>query len=333
MDNSVHTDSNRTFTCIIPTLPNDYADVHERLYSVLDMLPVSRIVFTGPEDLEAMIRENTGRSDIAERVEFINENDILPFSNVKKAYNTRLSEISAEFGKPDRASRSGWYYQQFLKMEYHRLCDDEYYMCWDADTIPLRKTEMFSPAGIPYLDTKQEFQQSYFETLYNLFGINKLIKQSFICEHMLFRTEYMSEMIAEIMSLPIKGDTFYEKIFSSVNRPFNGFSEFETYGSWVALRHPDAYRLRSWKSLRNAGFMIRRKDITDDDIRWLATGFDAVSFERYQEPEPILTELFRNPVYREKLPADIFYRELLEMGLFGEYRDDGIISDGNICPI
>ena len=71
--------------------------------------------------------------------------------------------------------------------------------------------------------------------------------------------------------------------------------------------------------------MINRNDLTDDDIRWLATGFYAVSFERYQETEPLLNTLFKNPAYRRKLTADVFYTTLLKEGLFGEYQNGGII--------
>ena len=41
-------------------------------------------------------------------------------------------------------SRPGWYYQQFLKMAFSNWSKSRYYMAWDADTIPLRKKEMFN---------------------------------------------------------------------------------------------------------------------------------------------------------------------------------------------
>ena len=218
-------------------------------------------------------------------------------------------------------------------MEYSKICDSEYYLSWDADTIPLKHIDMFHPSGIPYLDIKPEYMHSYFDTIGNLFGFCKVIQKSFISEHMLFSKILMTEMIDEIMAVPLQGDTYYEKIFNAIDQPYNGFSEFETYGTWIAVRHMDSYRLRDWRSLRNTNFMIDRNDLTEDDLKWLATGFDAASFERYQETEPELTKLFRNPSYRSKLTADIFYKELLDMGVFGNYRDGGLIVDGNIIPV
>ena len=79
--------------------------------------------------------------------------------------------------------------------------------------------------------------------------------------------------------------------------------------------------------------MINRNDLTDDDIRWLTTGFYAASFERYQETEPLLNTLFKNPEYRRNLTADVFYNALLKEGLFGEYQNGGIIYEDGISPI
>ncbi len=324
---------NRTFPCIIPTLVNDYQEVRQHLYMLFDMLSINKLIFIGPEELRQHVAADAAQRDMKERIFFLNENELLDFDEIKKSYYERLRLIESQSGPHDRISRTGWYYQQFLKMVYSRICDDEYYLSWDADTIPLRPIEMFNSSGIPFLDIKYEYMHSYFDTINNLFGFGKVIKKSFISEHMLFNKQLMTEMIDEILSLPLSGNTFYDKIFSAITHPINGFSEFETYGSWVAQKHPSAYQLRDWKSIRNTNFMISRNELTEDDLKWLATGFDAAGFERYQETEPELKTLFRNPLYREKLPADVFYKELLEMGLFGEYRDGGLIKGDNIFPV
>lgn len=321
------------FSCIIPTLADDYNDISQHLYLLLDMLPIKKLVFIGSEELESAIYNGSSETGNKSRIDFINENELLSFADIKHAYENRLSEIASINGTPKRFSRTGWYYQQFLKMEYWKLCTDDYYLCWDADTIPLHKIEMFHSIGKPFLDTKSEYTHSYFETIKNLWGFDKAIEQSFISEHMLFNKLLMKEMIEEIESMPLSGSTYYEKIFSAVTDPFKGFSEFETYGTWIANKYPNEYRLRQWKSIRNTNFMINRTELTDDDLNWLATGFDAASFERYQETYPELTELFRNKRYREKLTADLFYNELLESGVFGEYKNGGIMVDGDLMPI
>ncbi len=323
---------NRKFSCIIPTLASDYRDTNAHLFMMFDKLPISRLIFIGPNELGKEVMNDATEHDMTDRIEYINENDILSFDAVKQSYYIRLNEIDAQYGKPEKIARTGWYYQQFLKLEFYKICPDEYYLCWDADTIPLKNIEMLNPSGTPYFDIRSEHVNSYFDTIKNLFGFDKAIKQSFVSEHMLFSKYLVEEMLEDILSSSLKGNTFYEKIFSAIRQPFQGFSEFETYGSWVAQKHPLAYRLRDWKSIRNTSFLINRNDLTDDDLNWLATGFDAASFERYQQTQPELTELFRNPRYRSRLTADIFYKELLETGIFGEYRDGGLLDGDNLYP-
>lgn len=321
------------FPCIIPILTKDYQEIRQHLYMLLEMLPVNRLIFIGSNELKDLVYEDTEHGELQGKVDFLSENDILSFVDVKRAYDHRLAEIETHYGKPGKISRSGWYYQQFIKMEYCNHCDYEYYLCWDADTIPLHSIEMFGQNGEPYLDIKTEYRPSYFTTLHNLLGLNKVIEKSFISEHMLFKKNLMSELIEEIMSAPLFGNTFYEKIFSAIEQPFNGFSEFETYGTWIANKHSDEYRLRYWRSLRNANFLVDRNNLTKEDLEWLATGFDAASFERYQETQTVLTEIFRNPRYREKLTADVFYRELLEAGVFGDYENGGLRTGEVIAPV
>lgn len=71
-------------------------------------------------------------------------------------------------------------------MEYSRICEDEYYMSWDGDTVPCKKVEMFNDAGVPYLNLKHEYNELYFNIMGKLIsGLKKFIEPSFISEHML----------------------------------------------------------------------------------------------------------------------------------------------------
>ena len=188
---------------------------------------------------------------------------------------------------------------------------------------------MINLEGKPFFDVKPELQKEYFQTINNLFGVGKMIEYSFVSEHMLFDRNLVCEMINEISEKASDHPVpYYEVIFDNINDLKLGFSEFETYGTWVAIRYPDKYRIRKWKSFRNAGFFIGREELTDDDREWLSGSYDAVSFERYQEKEPMLNELFHTPKYRLKLSAERFYLELLDMGIFGDYAD-GKIKNGD----
>ena len=96
--------------------------------------------------------------------------------------------------------RAGWYLQQFLKMSYSFICEDAYYLIWDADTIPVREIQMFDEDGVPFFDVKEEYHRPYFTTLNKIFNnrIKKSNPYSYISDHIVIKTEYMRNLILEI---------------------------------------------------------------------------------------------------------------------------------------
>lgn len=314
------------YPCIMPSIPEDYIRARASMSYLFDFLPIDRIIFIGPDSLKSLIENDKKFFPI----DFLDESELLPLKTVKKIYDPLLSSTSLK-----SISSVNWYYQQFLKMAYSKICESEYYLCWDSDTIPMRKIDMFSAAGKPYFDIKPEYNSSYFITLQRLFGYNKVIEGSFISEHMLFKTDFMLELINEIEKLDFDGKFFYEKILSAIGSDNLklGFSEFETFGTFVAMRHQSDYMLRHWKSFRNTNFFIDRSQLIKEDIDWLSKDYDAATFEKYHETENSLTELFRNPYYREKLSPKQFYTAILESGIMGEYVDGKIKIGDNFFPV
>ena len=319
------------FPCIMPTVKDDYLRGRAFYNRLFDTLPIRKLIFICPNDAkEVLMKDISSGLYNDNKVEFLSEQDLLPIDTIRPIYDELLSKSHCPM-----PSTIFWYYQQFLKMSYAKVCQSEYYLSWDSDTIPLHKIEMISPEGLPYFDIKSECQKEYFVTIERLFGFSKIIEKSFISEHMLFNKEYMMEIIKEIEATDFAGSNFAEKILFALGSDNIklGFSEFETFGTWVGMNHPSAYKLRNWKSIRNTSFFTDISDITQDDLDWLATSYDAATFEKYQETEPALTDLFRNPRYREKLTAEQFYISILESGAMGEYNANGtVLIDGFVAP-
>ena len=327
-DNS---ESKVLYPCIIPTIVPDYLRSHSFFLTFFKLLPISKIVFIGPESLREYVEKDSAENVFGNNIiEFVAECSLVPFAPVKTIYDELVSQNLSQ-----NPSSVNWYYQQFLKMAYSRVCPEEYYLCWDSDTLPIREINMFSESGKPYFDVKFELQNSYFVTINRLFGFSKIIEKSFISEHMLFNCELMKEMLDEIEKTNFKGSQFYEKIMSAVGADnlFVGFSEFETFGTWVAMKHQSKYMLRFWKSFRNLNFFVDISDLTQEDIDWLAISYDAATFEKYQETEEILTKLFRDPRYREKLTPEQFYISILESGAMGEYKDGKFKYGNGYAPV
>ena len=311
---------NDRYELIIPTTTEDFIRTRRDLGAFFELLPISEIIFIGSEGLEKYVVEEKNSYPEPERIKYLNENDLIPFDSVYSAMKACVSEAGYTMNEN---SRPGWYYQQFLKMAFSERAEGEYYMSWDADTVPIRKIEMFNKEGNPFFDIKPEYMPGYFVTIKKLFGIDKQIEKSFVSEHMLFNTGYMKELISEIEGLELAGKSFFEKIFygMGIDNMKRGFSEFETFGSWMLSRHSEKYALRDWSSMRLGGYFLESSKLSEQDIEWLSRDFDAITFEGYTEVVPELSEAFYNEDYRKRYSAKQFYTMLLENGFLGEYEN------------
>ena len=86
----------------------------------------------------------------------------------------------------------------------------------------------------------------------------------------------------------IIGNTWYEKIINCIDikdLPRSGFSEFETYGTFVKEYYKQIYHIRRWKSIRlrkgnNILQHFNSSIITDNDIKSFSKIYNAISFEK-----------------------------------------------------
>lgn len=291
------------YDALIVVTAKDYERVQKQYHMLAAYLPARRIFFVGNQEVAALVK-NAG---LGEKVGFLDENEILPFDAVHGVMKEALAGILN--GQELPRGITGWYYQQFLKMQYSRNCEDAYYLVWDGDTIPCGFFSMFHErTGKPYLDLKGEYHEEYFVTLSKLFpGMRKCIEKSFISEHMLMNREIMEQMLQDIENNDkLSGNTYWEKIIHAIsptNLQSNSFSEFETYGTYVAVRYPEAYRLRDWHSFRYGGVFFSPDTIGDSDYAWLAKDFFAISFEKGDSVREDQKNLFDNKKYQEKLSA------------------------------
>lgn len=198
-----------------------------------------------------------------------------------------LKQVFSVLGRTKMGT--GWYFQQFLKMAFAltEFCDTDFYLSWDADTIPLRKIDFFNEVGKPYFTMKTEHHDPYFVAIERILGITNTNRRSYIAENMMFNKTIMKELINRIQSNSrIEGNTWYEKILYAIEpesiSPM-GFSEFETYGNYCFNYHPDFYQERTLPSLR-AGGLIQGRFVSDKILKQLSFDQATASFEIYDCP-------------------------------------------------
>lgn len=187
--------------------------------------------------------------------------------------------------------RFGWYYQQFLKMNFARSeYAKKHYLIWDSDTIPLHKLNLLEGDQMVFTP-KTEHHKSYFEAIERMFGYGKMVPYSFIAEHMIVDTAIMKEIVTQIESLDIAGDSWTEKaIHATTPDNPNAFSEFETYGTYCYVNYPNRYKTRELRTYRGAGEKYSRL-ISDWYLARLAKKYDTISLEDWSETRRMIPRM------------------------------------------
>ena len=257
------------YEMIMPISVDDYDYAKINVHFIKRFINPNTIVIIARDCLKKKIIEDFGADNI---IKFINEDELfqgMSFDKIK----TILSKRGAE-------NRTGWYFQQFLKMAYSYKCDCEYYLSWDTDTIPIKKIEMFSGFQ-PIFDIKYEYHEPYFNTMNKLLGLNKTIKKSYISEHLMFNKNIMRELIEKIDC--ISDESWYENILNCISEKdiaHSGFSEFETYGTYVETYYSGMYSYREIDTIRRGKYLFNTIP-SNDALNWLAMEYYAISFEKW----------------------------------------------------
>ena len=259
-------------------------------------LNYDKIVVISPLNTKNMIKDDNS-------VLFISEDSLIPKQKINE-FLRKMRSISTK--------RDCWYEQQFLKMAYSRICKNEYYLIWDGDTIPIKYIQMFEN-GKPFFDMKTEHHVPYFKTMNSLIPGLKFANKSYISEHMLIKTQFMKNLLDRLESnTKLSGKIFWEKILMAIdskNIDFSGFSEYETYGSYVDTIYPNFYVRRIWCSMREAKiFFDSPEKLSENDIKWLSKYYHALTFEKYHRFKQKNLEIVKNKEIQEEYQPNEFFK-------------------------
>lgn len=187
-------------------------------------------------------------------------------------------------------ARAGWYFQQFLKMEVHKLVNSEYYLIWDADTVPLAPINFFKDQHSVWIHPGKEHHHPYFDTLHRLLGIPRIANYSFISEHLMVSKEIMRLLIESLQQKTL-AQPWPLLVLANIDEkqlPLSGFSEYETYGNFALFRFPNQLAVRDntnepIKSYRRGSQLFGSHP--DEKALFLLKemGFDYVTFEIWDQ--------------------------------------------------
>lgn len=212
-------------------------------------------------------------------VEFVDERSFdkhFSLSEVRDALRAR---------DPYAGNRSGWIYQQMLKMLCWKEIDftNGRYHSVDADVIYVRDVD-YGGSDFTYsrpyngLGGGFIYFHQYNDTFKNLIG--RSYGKSYVCHNMVFDKRYLSELIGIIEDK--KGKDFVLCLYDSIHIDEYGpaFSEYELYGNWMVENHPDKCKEIDVKWM---DFMV----VPNEDLKreLISEGFDFVASHEYMRQE------------------------------------------------
>lgn len=223
--------SDRKVDVIIPAIEKDLNILPMVVESVRKNLyhPIGEIIVIGPNKKEI--------SGFCQKYGciFRDEDSVLPI---------KLKDINY---KVNGVNRSGWIFQQLLKLNSDNISSEKYAYIIDADTV-LVKPQKFESNGKLLFLASDEYHTPYHKIFEKIFGYPTLARFSFVSHQMFFDLNRLSEMKKE-MEQKNANKKWYEIILENLDKnESSSFSEYETYGNWMKINHPEEIFVEYWNN-------------------------------------------------------------------------------------
>ncbi|WP_248924841.1 DUF6492 family protein [Paenibacillus hamazuiensis] len=194
---------------------------------------------------------------------FVDETRVLPITKKHIRYGTK------------KWNRSGWLYQQLLKLSGDRISTQRYFLVIDADTVLIRP-HIFRSGDKTVFYYRDWSQPEYYRTYAKLMGRKKSSRRSFVAHYMLFDKTKLARLKRDIEER--HQEAWYSAIIRSIDKTKQfGFSEFETYGNYLHTRDPGGIVFR--KCL-NKSLSTSASAISEARAKTLAKKYRSLSFHK-----------------------------------------------------
>lgn len=200
------------------------------------------------------------------RCKFIDENTVLPITK-KDIYYT-VSGID----------RSGWLFQQLLKLSSDKYAKNDYFLIADADTVFCRPQVFMDKARIMLPVNNQLCYVPYFETYKKLTGDRIKPLVNFVSHHSLFQKSKLAAIKQKIEEQC--GCQWYNAIINNIDiHEGSSVSEYETYGQFVYSNYPSEFKLEHWFNIS-----LNRKQLNNlvELINKYSSDYKTISFHSYK---------------------------------------------------
>ena len=215
--------------------------------------PITKITLVSPKSETSV--------NLAKRLDihFVDENSLLELKQLKIWIN--------QSGIKLRNSPT-WYYQQFLKLLYHKISKEKHYFVMDADIVLTKPMILVSDYGINTFFVGHNMgHESYKLSVQKLLGNEQFVPEfSFVADMMCFNKDVVADMLQDIEK---RFEVDWYKAALLVQKDSDAtFSEFELYGSYFHFNQKYKKNISSFFKTSDA--MLQRQNIEKDinDLRF-----------------------------------------------------------------
>ncbi len=197
-------------------------------------------------------------------IKFVDEKSVLGYG--KDAINYTFNGIN----------RSGWLFQQLLKLSGDKFIQNKKYIIIDSDTLLLNPHHFLENGKYVFFENS-EWNEPYFKSFQNLFGYTAPHKLSLTSHMMIFDVDKLDEMKKEIETKhKMSWDKAYIKCcdFSAPS----GISDYDTYAQWMIRNHPNEVLLKPFYNRSMSRSNFENFPLLKEKIRKSAT---SLSFHSY----------------------------------------------------
>ena len=175
---------------------------------------------------------------------FIDENDFLQLKPKDINY------------KPRGIDRSGWIFQQLVKLNSDTIGNADYILVADSDSVFSTPQCFIDSNNKIIMDISDEWHVPYSSPMSLLVPNVNRLPISFVAHHMLFDKNVLKELKNEIQKNTKQ--IWYNAIISSLDiNELSSFSEFELYGNYIYTKYKEKLKLKYWYNI-----VLQRKDFS-----------------------------------------------------------------------
>jgi hypothetical protein len=170
---------------------------------------------------------------------FVDEDSVLGFS--PKMIGLKILNDNGVL-----SDRSGWLFQQLIKLSGNKISTCDNYLCIDSDHILLQPHTFISTKNKPVFYMSSELHRPYYDNLKKIIGDIKLSKLSYVSHKMVFNKQEV-ENLQNYISKRHSCDWRQAIVNNYDRKQPSGFSEFELYGNFVKNKITTPWRERALK--------------------------------------------------------------------------------------